>query len=65
MSKPGWKKYYSLYKIKTLAWRNRNYIYIISTPVSAKKDISPGFVHQQQAVDLQTGGEVLLKIELL
>ena len=66
VSKPSSKKYYSLYKIKTLLWKNKNYIYLISAPHILQINFSNNcWITQQQAVNLNVGGEVLLKIELV
>lgn len=68
VSKPSAKKYYSVYKIKTLLWKHKNYIYLISTSQSHVFQIglfrSNFWISQQQAVNWNTGGEILLKIEL-
>jgi ribosomal protein S8 len=65
MSKPSSKKYYSFYKIKTLLWKNKNYIYIISAPhINSYNIFNNNWITQQQAVNLNVGGEILLKIEL-
>ena len=66
MSKPSSKKYYSVYKIKTLLWKNKNYIYLISVPHQIKNSFTNNnsWITQQQAVNSNVGGEVLLKIEL-
>jgi ribosomal protein S8 len=64
ISKPSNKKYYSLYKIKTLLWKNKNYIYLISAPHIQYSYTSDNWINQQQAVNLHVGGEILLKIEV-
>lgn len=64
ISKPSVKKYYSLYKIKTLLWKNKNYIYLISAPHTQCSQLLNNWITQQQAVNLNVGGEILLKIEL-
>ena len=63
VSKPSIKKYYSLYKIKTLLWKNKNYIYLISAP-HIQSLLLDTWITQQHAVNLKVGGEILLKIEL-
>lgn len=63
VSKPSIKKYYSLYKIKTLLWKNKNYIYIISAP-HIYPFLANNWITPQQAVYWKVGGEILLKIEL-
>ena len=63
VSKPSIKKYYSLYKIKTLLWKNKNYIYLISAPHNQSLLLDT-WITQQHAVNLKVGGEILLKIEL-
>lgn len=67
VSRPGWKKYYSIYKIKTLIWKNKNHFYLISAPnaIFQKHRLLPGFISQQQAIELNTGGEILLQIEII
>jgi ribosomal protein S8 len=64
ISKPSIKKYYSIYKIKTLLWKNKNYIYLISAPHIVQISTSDTWITQLQAVNLNVGGEILLKIEL-
>lgn len=66
VSKPSSKKYYSVYKIKTLLWKNKNYIYLISAPHAylSYSFNNNSWITQQQAVNLNAGGEILLKIEL-
>lgn len=65
ISKPSSKKYYSLYKIKTLLWKNKNSIYLISAPAIRHLKYSTGFITPQEAVRFQTGGEILIKIETI
>lgn len=65
LSKPSQKIFYSLYKIKTLLWKNKNYIYLISSPSIIGKKYASGFISQNEAVRFQTGGEILVKIELV
>ena len=64
ISKPSFKVFYSLYKMRTLVWKNKNNIYLISAPTLSKKYAS-GFINQNEAVDNNTGGEVLVKIEIM
>jgi len=64
ISKPSAKQYYSLYKIKTLLWKNKNYIYLISAPHTQQSQSFSNWLTQQQAINFKVGGEVLLKIEL-
>ena len=64
VSKPSFKVFYSLYKMRTLLWKNKNNIYLISAPTLSKKYAS-GFINQNEAVDNNIGGEVLVKIEIM
>lgn len=66
VSKPGWEKIYSLYKIKTLLWKHKNYLYLISASsrVQTQNRLSI-FITAKEAVALNTGGEILLKIALI
>lgn len=66
VSTPGWEKIYSLYKIKTLLWKHRNYVYLISSSsrIQTNNRLST-FINAKEAVALNTGGEVLLKIAII
>jgi len=66
VSTPGWEKIYSLYKIKTLLWKHKNYIYLISSSsrVQTQNRLAM-FITAKEAVTLNTGGEILLKIALV